>query len=196
MPDEYDKERKEAELPEHDSDEVEDEDWEEADDPVADLLYEIVKRMGFEADVEWEEREDHVRYFIEGPEDLGALIGRRGSTLEALQYLVGVINARKHLVEHRIIVDVQGYRERHEGRLRALARRTASRALRERQKIALEPMASQDRRIIHLALADHPSVSTYSEGEEPERCVVVAPSRRGRGSEGRNSPRSERAVRE
>ncbi|MGI5843555.1 MAG: RNA-binding cell elongation regulator Jag/EloR [Candidatus Xenobium sp.] len=150
---------------------------EEADDPMADLLYEIVTRMGFkDIEIEWEEREDHVRYFVEGA-DLGALIGRHGSTLEALQYLAGVINSRRGLVEHKIIVDIEGYRERRESRLRRLAQRTANEALREGQEIALEPMSAGDRRVIHLALSTNNSVTTFSEGEEPDRCVIVAPRR-------------------
>jgi spoIIIJ-associated protein len=150
---------------------------EEADDPVADLLYEVVTRMGFQdVEIEWEEREDHVRYFVEGAE-LGALIGRHGSTLEALQYLVGVINSRRGLVEHKIIVDIEGYRERRESRLRRLAQRTANEALREGQEIALEPMSAGDRRVIHLALSTNASVTTFSEGVDPDRCVIVAPRR-------------------
>lgn len=156
-------------------DEVADHDAEEADDPVADVLYDIVTKMGFkDVEIEWEERADHVRYFIEG-EDLGALIGRHGSTLEALQYIVGVVNARRHLVEHKIIVDVEGYRERREARLVRLAQRTASMALREGQEIALEPMTPGDRRTIHMALANNSAVTTFSEGEDPYRCVVVVP---------------------
>jgi spoIIIJ-associated protein len=150
---------------------------EEADDPVADLLFELVSRMGFQdVDIEWEEREDHVRYFVEGT-DLGVLIGRHGSTLEALQYLVGVINSRRGLVEHKIIVDIEGYRERRESRLRRLAQRTAHEAVREGQEIALEPMPAGDRRVIHLALSSSTSVTTFSEGEEPDRCVIVTPRR-------------------
>ena len=154
--------------------------WDEAEeavDPVADLLYEVVTRMGFQdVEIDWEEREDHVRYFVEGAE-LGALIGRHGSTLEALQYLVGVINSRRGLVEHKIIVDIEGYRERREARLRRLAQRTANEALREGQEIALEPMSAGDRRVIHLALSTNASVTTFSEGDDPDRCVIVAPRR-------------------
>lgn len=176
LEDELEDEEPEDELEDGDE-ELDEEEPEEADDPIADLLYEIVSRMGFQdVDIEWEEREDHVRYFIEGTE-LGALIGRHGSTLEALQYLVGVVNSRRNLVEHKIILDIEGYRERRESRLRRLAQRTANEAMRDGQEIALEPMPSGDRRVIHLALSGHTSVTTYSEGEEPERCVIVAPRR-------------------
>lgn len=154
----------------------EDEDWEEEEDPVAELLFDILDYFGLDAEIEYEEREDHVRYHIEGP-DMGVLIGRRGSTLEALQFLVGVINARKNLADYRVVIDVEGYRERRERQLRELAKKSASRVQREGRCIVLAPMSAGDRRVVHLALANHASVHTYSEGEDPERCVVVAPGR-------------------
>lgn len=157
------------------------EEWDDADedeDPIADLLYEIVSRMGFsDFDIEWEERPDHTRYFVEGQDEIGALIGRHGVTLEALQYIVGVINSRKSLVEHKIIVDIQGYRERREEKLRRLANQMAKEAYHSGQEIILEPMPSSDRRVIHLALSSNPAVKTFSEGDEPDRCVVIAPRR-------------------
>ena len=153
---------------------VDDEDLGDDEDPIADILFDILDLMGLEAEIEFEEREDHVRYHIEGPE-LGVLIGRHGQTLEALQFLVGVINARRGLVDYRVIIDVEGYRERREKQLRELARRSAQRAQRESRKIVLAPMPAGERRVIHMALANHTHVKTYSEGKEPERCVVVSP---------------------
>lgn len=152
----------------------EEDSYDEEEDPIADLLFDIMDLMGIEAEIEFEEREDHVRYHIEGPE-LGVLIGRHGQTLEALQFLVGVINARRSLVDYRVVIDVEGYRERREKQLRDLARRSALKATREGRKIVLSPMPPGDRRVIHLTLAQNTSVKTYSEGEEPERCVVVSP---------------------
>lgn len=151
------------------------EDMEEGDDPIADIIYDIVTRMGFEdVDIEWEERSDHTRYFIEG-EDLGVLIGRHGATLEALQCLVGVINRRRGLAEHKFIIDVEGYRERRERILRAQAYQEAMIAVREHKEVVLEPMPSCDRRIVHVCLHNNPQVDTYSEGVEPDRCVVIKP---------------------
>lgn len=147
---------------------------EEDVDPIADLLFDVLDILQLDAEIELEEREDHVRYHIEG-QDLGVLIGRHGQTLEALQFLVGVINARKQLVDYRVIIDVEGYRDRREKQLRDLARRKAQQASREGKRIVLDPMPPVDRRIIHMALANSNSVKTYSEGEEPERCVVIAP---------------------
>ena len=148
--------------------------FDEEEDPIADLLFDIMDLMGIEAEIEFEEREDHVRYHIEGPE-LGVLIGRHGQTLDALQFLVGVINARRSLVDYRVVIDVEGYRDRREKQLRDLARRSAQKASREGRKIVLSPMPPGDRRVIHLTLADNTSVKTYSEGEEPDRCVVISP---------------------
>lgn len=148
---------------------------EEADDKIADLLYEIVSRMGFkDADIEWEDWPDHVRYYVEG-KDMGALIGRHGSTLEALQYIVGVINSHKQLVEHMIIVDIEGYRERREVVLRRLALRSAELAVQQGREVELEPMPSSDRRTIHMTLKSHPDVDTESEGDEPDRRVIIIP---------------------
>lgn len=150
------------------------EDLDADEDPIADLLFDMLDLMGIDAEIEFEEREDHVRYHIEGP-DMGVLIGRHGQTLEALQFLVGVINARRNLVDYRVVIDVEGYRERREKQLRELARRSAQRAQREGRKVVLAPMPAGDRRVIHMALAGSSSIRTYSEGEEPDRCVVVAP---------------------
>jgi spoIIIJ-associated protein len=156
------------------SSKIDDDEAGDEEDPIADILFDILDLMGLEAEIEFEEREDHVRYHIEGTE-LGVLIGRHGQTLEALQFLVGVINARRGLVDYRVIIDVEGYRERREKQLRELARRSAQRAQRESRKIVLAPMPAGERRVIHMALANHTHVKTYSEGKEPERCVVVSP---------------------
>lgn len=149
-------------------------DNEEDFDPIAELLFDITEHFGLEADIEYEERKDHIRYHIEGP-DMGVLIGRRGSTLNALQFLVGVINARKKLSDERVVVDVEGYRDRREKQLIDQAKRTATKVLRDDREISLEPMTPAERRVIHMTLADRDDISTYSEGQEPERCVVIAP---------------------
>ena len=154
--------------------ENEDVENEEDFDPVAELLFDITEHFGLEADIEYEERKDHIRYHIEGP-DMGVLIGRRGSTLNALQFLVGVINARKKLSDERVVVDVEGYRDRREKQLIEQAKRTATKVVRDDREINLEPMTPAERRVIHMALADRDDVSTYSEGKEPDRCVVIAP---------------------
>lgn len=146
----------------------------EDEDPIAELLFDITDHFGLEADIEYEERADHVRYHIEGP-DMGVLIGRRGATLNALQFLIGVINARKKLVDYRVVIDVESYRDRREKQLIDLAKRTATKVVREGREIPLSPMPAAERRVIHMLLAERTDVSTYSEGTDPDRCVVIAP---------------------
>ena len=137
-----------------------DEDW----DPIAELLFDITEHFGLEADIEYEE----------GP-DMGVLIGRRGSTLNALQFLIGVINARKKLVDYRVVIDVESYRDRREKQLIDQAKRDAAKVAREGREKVLAAMPAAERRVIHLALADWEDVVTYSEGKDPDRCVVIAP---------------------
>lgn len=155
-------------------DEETDEDDPEDEDPIAELLFDITDHFGLDADIEYEERSDHVRYHIEGP-DMGVLIGRRGATLNALQFLVGVINARKKLVDYRVVIDVESYRDRREKQLIDLAKRTATKVVREGREISLSPMPAAERRVIHMLLAERDDITTYSEGTDPDRCVVIAP---------------------
>lgn len=107
--------------------------------------------------------------------DLGVLIGRRAEILNALQYIVNLIVSKQ--VEHwvQVIIDVQGYRVRHERQLRQMAQRMADQAVKAGRRQVLEPMPASDRRIIHLELRDHPNVTTQSVGEEPMRKVTIVP---------------------
>lgn len=114
---------------------------------------------------------------IVGAEDVGILIGRRGETLGALQFLVTLVAAKKLGKWSKILVDVEGYRIRRESSLRSLAIRIAQRVQQSRQPMALEAMPPNERRIVHLALQDHPAVTTSSTGEGDERHVVILPKR-------------------
>lgn len=105
----------------------------------------------------------------------GILIGRHGETLSAIQFLLGLITSRRAGRRVRVMVDVEGYRERREKLLREMASRAAERAQRYRQPIFMDPMLPGERRIVHLALQNHPSVSTHSIGEGDSRRVVVSP---------------------
>lgn len=109
--------------------------------------------------------------------DIGALIGRRGESLLALQYLVNHIVGRRYPGTPIITLDAAGYRRRREEQLVGLAERMAERVRRTRQPITLEPMPAAERRIIHLALADRPDVMTHSVGEGEGRKVVISPRR-------------------
>ncbi len=113
---------------------------------------------------------------VEG-EDLGILIGRRGSTLASLQYILNLIVSRKTQRRVAFGVDVDGYRRRREEALVTLAKRTASRVRGTGRSITLEPMPPNERRIVHLALANDPAVMTVSIGEGEERKVAITPTR-------------------
>jgi spoIIIJ-associated protein len=113
---------------------------------------------------------------VEG-EDLGVLIGRRGDTLASLQYIVNLILSRQMRSRNQLGVDVEGYRRRREESLQGLARRMASRVKQTRQSMTLEPMPPNERRIIHITLADDPEVMTVSIGEGEGRKVAITPRR-------------------
>lgn len=138
------------------------------------FLREILVGMGIAARVEILRREDQIILNVSGS-DLGLLIGRHGQTLDALQFLVGMAANRGVEEKKRIVIDVQGYRRRHEESLRRLALRVADRVRHERKKAVLSPMNPADRRIIHLTLQGQKEVFTYSEGQEPFRRVVISP---------------------
>ena len=111
-------------------------------------------------------------------EDLGILIGRRGETLAALQYILRLIVAHQQKARVPLTVDVEGYKQRRYGALRELAARMAQQAVSTRQSRTLEPMPADERRVVHLALAVHPDVVTQSVGEGELRKVVIMPRKR------------------
>ncbi len=120
------------------------------------------------------EEDQVLRLEVEG-DDVGLLIGRRGQMLAALEFLANRVAARAAGRGKRIVVDVGGYRRRRWEQLERLARSMAERAVRTGREVVLRPMSAQERRVVHLALADHPRVQTVSRGEEPNRQVVIAP---------------------
>jgi spoIIIJ-associated protein len=107
--------------------------------------------------------------------DLSILIGRQAETLNALQYISGLIVSKEIGRNLTVIIDVQGYRKRREQQLRQLARRMADQAIKTGRRQMLEPMPANERRIIHIELRDHPQVSTESVGEDPRRKVTIIP---------------------
>jgi spoIIIJ-associated protein len=110
--------------------------------------------------------------------DLGMLIGRRGETLAALQYITRLIASRELQRRANIVIDVEGYKTRREEMLRRLATRMAEQAVQLGRTVALEPMPPYERRIVHLALRDNPQVRTESTGEGEHRKVTIIPQRR------------------
>lgn len=136
------------------------------------FLEKVLSAMALEAGVEVRRREDYFLVSFYG-RDLGLLIGRRGETLNALQYLTNLAVSRMIGERVRIVLDAEGYRKRREQALVRLARRLSERVKRTGNKVVLEPMTPQERRIIHTALQNDSQVVTYSEGEEPNRKVVI-----------------------
>ncbi|MBU6350573.1 MAG: Jag N-terminal domain-containing protein [Chloroflexi bacterium] len=157
------------------------------DEAVAQLAVELLSRlvqlMGFEATIaaEWrapdaDNEQSYLLLDLQGRE-LSPLIGRRGETLSNLQYLVRLmLNQRLHSWKN-IVVDVEGYRQRRIDHLSQLALRLAEQVAQSGRPLALEPMAANERRIIHLTLRDHPDVSTESSGEGERRKVQILPKR-------------------
>ncbi|HIT02123.1 MAG TPA: KH domain-containing protein, partial [Candidatus Enterenecus merdae] len=133
----------------------------------------LFAHMGVQATPLVTRGEDSYQVVLEG-ENLGALIGHRGETLDAIQQLTGYVVNRGRNRRFRIHVDAEGYRARRAESLERLARKTAQKAVKFRRNMTLEPMNAYERHIIHTALQDFPGVNTYSTGAEPNRRTVVA----------------------
>jgi spoIIIJ-associated protein len=138
------------------------------------VLEELLRLMELSGSVEVVAGAETTRLNVRG-EDLGILIGRRGEKLASLQHIVNLIVARREGQHHRIAVDVENYRGRREDQLREVADRAAKRVSQTGKIIQLEAMPAMERRIVHIALRDHPSVRTQSVGVEPNRRIVVLP---------------------
>ena len=153
-------------------------------DPLIDRTEAVVSKllhmMGLEAQVSAHygdtDRDDrrYINVDVRGS-DLSVLIGRRSETLNAFQYLASLIIGRETEQFVQLVVDVEGYRARREKQLVQMAKRMADQVAKNGRKQTLEPMPSAERRIIHIALREHPAVTTESAGEEPYRKVVILP---------------------
>jgi spoIIIJ-associated protein len=150
----------------------------EALDAGRQILEELMRHLGFDVKVEVESG-DTSRLNVVGSggekDALGALIGRKGERLSALQHLVNLMLSRRMGGWTRVLVDVEDYRGRRERQLRDLATRAAGRVLETGKMLQLEPMPALERRWVHIALRDNPDVVTQSIGEEPNRRIVVLP---------------------
>ena len=136
-----------------------------------DFLAQVTRHIGIDADIRAAESEGQISAQITG-DSQGILIGRRGDTLDALQYLTSLVVNKRQSEYTRVSLDVEHYRRKREESLTRLANRMASRA-RKLGRIAMEPMNPYERRILHSALQGHPFVTTHSEGEEPFRRVII-----------------------
>ncbi|GAE89245.1 RNA-binding protein Jag [Acetivibrio straminisolvens JCM 21531] len=129
--------------------------------------------MKVSADVLVEESEDTILLRIQG-DDIGIIIGRRGETLDALQYLTSLVVNKSKQGYKRLVIDIENYRQKREETLVKLANRLADRVIKYKKDITLEPMNPYERRVIHSSLQNHKYVETYSVGEEPNRKVIIA----------------------
>ena len=142
------------------------------------ILEQLMTHLGFVVNVEVETGEtSRLNVVAQGDEKeaLGALIGRKGERLSALQHLVNLMLSKEMGAWTRVLVDVEDYRGRRERQLRELAERAAARVVETGKMLQLEPMSALERRWIHMSLRDHPAVATQSIGEEPNRRVVLVP---------------------
>jgi spoIIIJ-associated protein len=138
------------------------------------LLEEIVDGLGLEVELEIEERDGVLSGRLTG-EDVGLFIGRRGQTIDAVQHLAQRIVFPDGPAAVRVVIDANGYRERRAETLRADADEAADEALRSGEPVELAPLPPSERRIVHEYLRERGDVQSHSEGEEPERFLVVSP---------------------
>lgn len=142
---------------------------------VRELVEGVLDELDLEGEVDVREEEELIVASVEGDEDYGLLIGKHGQTIDALQLLCYQAAFRGMRERKRVVVDAAGYRERRREALASRADRAAEQALSDSRKVAMEPMSAQERRVVHERLKERAGVETYSEGDEPNRCVVVAP---------------------
>lgn len=164
----------------------------------AEYLEEILRGLGVETPaIEVKEEEGGCVLMLSG-DDLGFIIGRRGETLDALQYLTGLVANRVDSGYYRVTLDIGNYREKREQSLTGLARKIAGQAARTGHKTSLEPMNPYERRIIHTAVQEIKGATSWSVGSEPNRHVVIGPSDdnpvRSRSRGGRSRGKGERSA--
>jgi spoIIIJ-associated protein len=138
------------------------------------LLERIVEELGLEASVSVDEAEDEIHADVDG-EEVGLLIGRHGQTIDAVQLLCYQAAFRGRQERKRVTVDAAGYRRRQGESLRRRADMAAEDAMRHGDAVEMDPMGPNERRVVHEHLRERPEVETYSECDEPNRYVVVAP---------------------
>src|SRR5437588_11584847 len=141
---------------------------------VRELLEQVASGIGVDARVEVSEDADGINAEFVG-QGLGLLIGHHGQTIDAIQHLAYRIAFRRSGAPLRVVVDAAGYRERRAVALRAAADQAAEAAVHDRRPVALEAMSAVERRVVHEHLKTRRDVETYSEGQEPDRRLVVAP---------------------
>jgi spoIIIJ-associated protein len=142
---------------------------------VQELVEGVLDELDLDGDVEIEEDDDRIAVSVEGEDDYGLLIGKRGQTIDALQLLCYQAAFRGLRERKRVTVDAAGYRARRRETLEGRADRAAEQALSSNNVVEMDPMSAQERRVVHERLKERAGIETYSEGDEPNRCVIVAP---------------------
>ena len=147
---------------------------EEAAERVRGIVARVVHALGLHATVDIDESDGEIRATVNG-DDLGLLIGKHGATIDALQHIAFRAAFRGEELRKQVVVDAAGYRERREGALHRMADRAAAEALQYGRPVELEPMRATERKIVHTYLSERSDVETHSEGDEPDRRLVVSP---------------------
>ena len=142
---------------------------------VRELIEGVLDELDLEGEVEVREDDERIEATVVGEDDYGLLIGKRGQTIDSLQLLCYQAAFRGMRERKRVVLDAAGYRERRREVLISRADRAAARALDDDRSVEMDPMTAQERRVVHEHLKDRADVETYSEGDEPDRRVIVAP---------------------
>lgn len=137
-----------------------------------DFLKEVTGEMGLALEISAKEGEDSLYINIQG-KDSGTIIGKRGQTLDAIQYLTSLVVNKDNEKYTRVVIDAENYREKREKTLEALAQRLAAKVVKTRKSVKLEPMNPYERKVIHATLQNNPKVVTRSEGQDPYRRVII-----------------------
>jgi spoIIIJ-associated protein len=142
---------------------------------VREVVEAVLDALELEGDVEIQEDDERIDAVVVGGDDYGLLIGKRGQTIDAVQLLCYQAAFRGMRERKRVVLDASGYRERRREVLTVRADRAADQALEHNASVEMDPMSAQERRVVHEHLKERPGVETFSEGDEPRRCVIVAP---------------------
>ena len=142
------------------------------DHPALKFLEEVTKEMGLTLDITAKTGEESLYIDIQG-NDSGTIIGKRGQTLDAIQYLTSLVVNKENQKYTRVVVDAENYRAKREKTLEKLALRLAGKVVKTKRSVKLEPMNPYERKVIHATLQNHPQVTTRSEGQDPYRRVII-----------------------
>lgn len=142
---------------------------------VREIVEAVLDTLDLDGEVEIHEDDERIEAVVVGDDDYGLLIGKRGQTIDAVQLVCYQAAFRGMRDRKRVVLDAAGYRERRREVLTSRADRAAEQALDRNVSVEMDPMSAQERRVVHEHLKERPGIETFSEGDEPRRCVIVAP---------------------